>query len=168
MVFTSDLRVNDNPALAAAARSAEVVPLFVFDEVILRRHQQNATRLAFLLGSLRDLEERLLARGGRLIIRRGPWAPTVLDLAVRAGAEQIHLMQDVSGYARRRLARLRSLCRDARREVVAHPASWRQDPRRSARRAVAPTRSSRPITAGGCAAQRRAGQPPRRPAHGSA
>ena len=36
VVFTRDLRVDDHPALADAARDAEhVVPLFVFDDAIL-------------------------------------------------------------------------------------------------------------------------------------
>lgn len=120
MVFTRDLRVTDNPALAAAARSDEVVPLFVFDDAIVGHHEQNATRLAFLLGSLRDLDASLRARAGRLVTRRGPWARTVLDLAVQAGAERIHLAQDVSGYAQRRLAGLEALCSGARRAVITH------------------------------------------------
>ena len=36
VLFTRDLRVHDNRALAVAAREAErIVPLFVFDEAIL-------------------------------------------------------------------------------------------------------------------------------------
>jgi deoxyribodipyrimidine photo-lyase len=128
VVFTRDLRVTDIPALAAAARSPNIVPLFVFDDVILRRHEPNATRLAFLLASLRDLDASLRARGGRLVIRRGPWAATVLDLAVQAGAESIHLAADVSGYARRRLATPEQLGRASRREVVTHPGTLTAGP----------------------------------------
>ncbi|HEX5190477.1 MAG TPA: deoxyribodipyrimidine photo-lyase [Streptosporangiaceae bacterium] len=121
MLFTRDLRVRDNPALAAAALADHVVPLFVFDDAILGRHARNATRMAFLLQSLRDLDARLRQRGGRLVTRRGPWAHAVLEVAERAGAERIHLAQDVSGYASRRLAALESLCAGARREVLTHP-----------------------------------------------
>lgn len=121
MVFTRDLRVHDNPALAAAAQGGEVVPLFVLDETIISRHEQNATRLSFLLGSLRDLDASLRDRGGQLVIRRGPWVKTVLETAAQAGAGQIHLMNDVSGYAMTRLARLREQAAGARREVITHP-----------------------------------------------
>ena len=37
VLFNRDLRVHDNPALAAAARAGRVVPLFVLDEAILSR-----------------------------------------------------------------------------------------------------------------------------------
>ncbi len=121
MVFTRDLRVHDNPALAAAAGTGEVVPLFVLDDAILSRHEQNATRLSFLLGSLRDLDASLRDRGGRLIVRRGPWVKTVLAVAGQAGAGQIHLMDDVSGYAAARLARLTKQAAQTRREVITHP-----------------------------------------------
>lgn len=128
MVFTRDLRVRDNPALAAAAQADQVVPLFVFDDVILRRHAVNATRLAFLLSSLRDLDASLRELGGRLVTRRGQWARTVLQLAAQADAGQIHLAGDVSGYAQRRLARLTGLAASARREVVVHPGVMVSEP----------------------------------------
>jgi deoxyribodipyrimidine photo-lyase len=121
VVFTRDLRVTDNPALAAAARADQVVPLFVIDDAILRRHAINATRLAFLLDSLRDIDTSLRSIGGRLVIRRGPWARKVLSLAARVGADQIHLAADVSGYAKRRVARLRADAGSGRFEVVTHP-----------------------------------------------
>ncbi|HET9898845.1 MAG TPA: deoxyribodipyrimidine photo-lyase [Streptosporangiaceae bacterium] len=121
VVFTRDLRVRDNPALAAAAGTGSVVPLFVFDDVIIRRHGHNAARMAFLAEALDDLDKGLRRLGGRLIIRRGPWARTVLSTAARAGADHIHLAADVSGYAARRLARLRSLAASARIGVAVHP-----------------------------------------------
>ena len=121
-VFTRDLRVDDNPALAAAARADTIVPLFAFDDAILQAApRRNATRMAFLLQSLTDLDASLRQLGGRLVTRRGNWARAVLDVAERAGAERIHLAQDVSGYASRRLAQLESLCAQARREVITHP-----------------------------------------------
>ncbi len=122
MAFTRDLRITDNPALAAAVASADhVVPVFVLDDAILARTGVSATRLAFMLGSLRDLDASLRKRGGRLVIRRGPWAKTVTELAAGVGASQVHLAQDVSGYAQRRLATLRELARGARIDVQDHP-----------------------------------------------
>jgi deoxyribodipyrimidine photo-lyase len=63
MVFTRDLRLGDNPALAAAAREGAVVPLFVLDEAILARTGGHANRLGFLHDSLHDLDTSLRARG---------------------------------------------------------------------------------------------------------
>ena len=63
MMFTRDLRLADNPALAAAARAAAVVPLFVLDEAILRRAAGHPNRLGFLLDSLHDLDAGLRGAG---------------------------------------------------------------------------------------------------------
>jgi deoxyribodipyrimidine photolyase len=106
MVFTRDLRLGDNPALAAAARAAAMVPLFVLDETILGGTGGHANRLGFLLDSLHDLDTSLRARGGSLVVRAGPWVETVLQTAQRAGACRIHIAEDVSGYAAARLKRL--------------------------------------------------------------
>jgi len=121
MVFTRDLRIADNPALAAAAGSARVVPLFVFDDAVLARCHEHANRLAFLLESLHDLDQSLRGLGGALVVRRGEWAPTVLRTAIGAGASQIHVAEDVSGYAARRLARLTADAAAARIGVTSHP-----------------------------------------------
>src|SRR5215470_13209031 len=120
MVFTRDLRLADNPALAAAARAAAVVPLFVLDEAILRA-AGHPNRLGFLLDSLHDLDAGLRGVGGSLVVRAGPWAATVLQAARAAGAGRIHVAADVSGYAARRLARLERAAAAARIAVVRHP-----------------------------------------------
>ncbi|HET7017435.1 MAG TPA: deoxyribodipyrimidine photo-lyase, partial [Streptosporangiaceae bacterium] len=121
VVFTRDLRVHDNPALATAAEADHVLPMFVFDDAILARHGVNRTRLAFMLGSLHDLDASLRQRGGRLVIRRGAWARTVIKLAAEVGASSIHLADDVSGYSQRRLTELLDLASTARVDVQVHP-----------------------------------------------
>ena len=107
MVFTRDLRVTDNPALAAATADGEhTVPLFVFDDALLARCGDHANRLGFLLESLHDLDRSLHDRGGALAVRRGDWVRTVIATARDAGAGSIHLADDYSGYAAGRLTRL--------------------------------------------------------------
>jgi deoxyribodipyrimidine photo-lyase len=122
MVFTRDLRVTDNPALAAAAgQSQEIVPLFVFDDVLLARFGEHASRLGFLLESLRDLDDSLRTHGGALVVRRGDWVAEVIEAAQEARAGTIHLASDVSGYAARRLARLERAAAAAGMTVCLHP-----------------------------------------------
>jgi deoxyribodipyrimidine photo-lyase len=121
MVFTRDLRLADNPALAAAARVPATVPLFVLDEAILRRAGGHANRLGFLLDSLRDLDTGLRDVGGALVLRAGPWAETVLATAQAAGAGRIHVADDVSRYATSRLTELERAAAAARITVVRHP-----------------------------------------------
>ncbi len=122
MVFTRDLRVTDNPALAAAAGQSEhVVPLFVFDDALLARVGEHASRLRFLLESLRDLDGSLRSRGGALVVRRGDWVAEVIETARAAGAGPVHVADDVSGYASRRLARLERAAAAAGLAVHRHP-----------------------------------------------
>jgi len=121
MVFTRDLRVTDNPALCAAAQAAATVPMFVLDEDLLRRCRLHANRLGFLLESLRDLDARLRALGGALVIRRGQWTAEVIEAARATGAATIHVADDFSAYAAARLARLERVAAAARLRVIRHP-----------------------------------------------
>ena len=107
VVLTRDLRVDDHPALARAARESEhVVPLFVFDEAILGSTFNAPNRTGFLLESLHDLDESLRALGGQLMVRRGDWVRTVAEVVRAVDANAVYVSDDVSGYARRRLERL--------------------------------------------------------------
>jgi deoxyribodipyrimidine photo-lyase len=107
VVFTRDLRVDDHPALARAAREAErVVPLFVFDDVVLASSFNRPNRTGFLLESLGDLDDSLRALGGRLVVRRGDWVDEVADVVRGVDATAVHVSDDVSGYAASRIDRL--------------------------------------------------------------
>jgi deoxyribodipyrimidine photo-lyase len=122
VLFTRDLRVRDQPALAAAAREAErVVPLFVLDEALLRGSCGSPNRLSFLLDSLRDLDRSLRDRGGRLVVRRGDPVDEALRLAGECGAEAIHLSDDAGAYARRRRERLAAACERGRVRLRVFP-----------------------------------------------
>lgn len=121
MVFTRDLRLADNPALAAAARAAAVVPLFVLDPAILHRAAGHPNRLGFLLDSLHDLDAGLRGVGGSLVVRAGPWARTVVATARAAGAGRVHVAADVSGYAAHRLTQLERAAAATGIAVERHP-----------------------------------------------
>ncbi len=108
VVFTRDLRVHDHPALSAAARADAVVPLFVFDDGILAGPFNRPNRTGFLLESLTDLHESLVGLGGRLVVRRGDWVAEVAAAAAAVGARSVHVSDDVSPFARRRIEALRA------------------------------------------------------------
>jgi deoxyribodipyrimidine photo-lyase len=121
VLFTRDLRVRDQPALAAAAREVEhVVPLFVFDDVLLRGSCGSANRLAYLLDCLRDLDGSLRERGAGLAIRRGDPVEEALRVAGESDASSIHLSADYSAYARARRERLEAGCEQARMRLCVH------------------------------------------------
>jgi deoxyribodipyrimidine photo-lyase len=121
MLFTRDLRLTDNPALAAAGTAPELVPAFVLDAGLLARPTVSASRLSFLLDSLRDLDASLREAGAALVVRRGDWVDTVIETARGAGVETIHVADDVSAYAQRRLTRLERAAAAQRMAVIRHP-----------------------------------------------
>ncbi|MGW1724127.1 cryptochrome/photolyase family protein [Streptomyces sp. NPDC002306] len=108
VLFTSDLRLHDHPALRAALDgSREVVPLFVRDRAVDDAGFAAPNRLAFLADCLRDLDAGLRERGGRLVLRSGDVVEQVCKVAAETDADEVHLAADVSGYAQRREERLR-------------------------------------------------------------
>ncbi len=107
VLFTRDLRVRDNPALAmACARARHVVPLFVFDPALT----VPPNRARFLAESVAVLREELRERGGDLMIRRGEPVSEVIGLARQTTAEAVFVAGDVSRYAAHRQQRLAREC----------------------------------------------------------
>jgi deoxyribodipyrimidine photo-lyase len=122
VLFTRDLRLRDQPALAAAAREADlVIPLFVFDDVLVRGVCGAPNGLSYLLDSLHDLDRSLRERGARLVVRRGDPVEEALKVAAEGGGGAIHLSDDVSAYARRRRERLDAECERAGVELRGFP-----------------------------------------------
>lgn len=101
-----DLRLHDNPALHAALRHAQVLPVFVLDDALWRSAYVGEKRLAFLLGGLHALDADLRARGSRLLIRRGEPLAALTRLVRETGAAAIYAQAEVSPYARQRDARV--------------------------------------------------------------
>ncbi len=121
VLFNRDLRMRDNPALAAAARAHRTVPLFVLDEALLGSRFAAPNRVAFLRECLIDLDESLRGAGARLHLRRGDPVRETLALARECGAEELHVSADWSAFARRRERRLERACADERIAFRAHP-----------------------------------------------
>ncbi|WP_406403735.1 DNA photolyase family protein [Streptomyces sp. NBC_00879] len=108
MLFTSDLRLHDQPALSAALREAdEVVPLFVLDRGIRKAGFDAPNRRAFLADALHALDAGLRERGGRLVVRTGDVTEQVCRVITESGARSVHVAGGVSAYALRREERLR-------------------------------------------------------------
>jgi deoxyribodipyrimidine photo-lyase len=119
VLFTRDLRVHDNPALAAACANAErVVPLFVLDPAL---SQLSPNRSRFMHQALADLRRTLRSMGGDLVIREGDPVAETIKVAQAAQAEGIASAADVSTYARRRERRLREECEKHRLSLRLFP-----------------------------------------------
>ena len=105
MWFRRDLRLSDNPALAAAARhvgaGGEVVALFCRDQRLER--PAGAARRAFLAGCLAALDDDI---GGRLVVRAGRPEAVVPTVAAAAGADVVFVAEDFGPYGRERDGRV--------------------------------------------------------------
>jgi deoxyribodipyrimidine photo-lyase len=121
VLFNRDLRVHDNPALAAAAKAERTVPLFVLDEALLDSRFAAPNRVAFLLEALRELDGSLRKAGARLYLRRGDPVKEAVAVARECGAEELHTSADWSDYAMRREERLRRACVKERIGFRTHP-----------------------------------------------
>jgi deoxyribodipyrimidine photo-lyase len=111
VLFTRDLRVHDNPVLAAACRAAEhVIPVFVHDPKLT----PGRNRARFLDECLADLRGSLRDRGGDLVELRGDPVHEVMRLVKEHEAEGIGVAADFSPYAKGRQRRLAAACQTER------------------------------------------------------
>jgi deoxyribodipyrimidine photo-lyase len=121
VLFNRDLRVHDNPALAAAALAERTLPLFVLDEALLGSRFAAPNRVAFMREALLDLDESLRGAGGRLFLRRGDPVAEAIAVARECGAEELHVSADYSAYATGRERRLAAACEAERIAFRTHP-----------------------------------------------
>jgi deoxyribodipyrimidine photo-lyase len=126
VLLTRDLRVHDQPALAAACATFDrVVPLYVLDPAL---EKLSANRSRFLHQALVDLREALRRRGGDLVVRHGDPVAETIRLARQVEATGVAVSGDVSRYARRRERRLREECERHRMALRIFPGVTVVDP----------------------------------------
>lgn len=104
-----DLRLEDHRALELATESAdEVVVAFVFDTVILDQLQdRDDRRVTFIYRSLKELDEKLRAKGSQLVVLHGDPLEEISALAERLKADAVVTARDFDSYAIRRDAQVK-------------------------------------------------------------
>src|SRR5436190_15607589 len=124
MWFRRDLRLGDNPALAAAAGAADdVLPLFVIDPALW--DPAGAPRRAYLVASLRGLSEQI----GGLVVRTGDPRELVPAVAAEADASQVFVAADFNPYGRARDQDVESaLAQEGERRLVRHGSPYAVEP----------------------------------------
>ncbi|QRN82275.1 deoxyribodipyrimidine photo-lyase [Chloroflexota bacterium] len=119
-----DLRLQDNPALAAAMEGAQtLIPLFILEPEMLSKAATK--RRAFLLSALADLNAQLRALGSRLILRQGPAVDALPALITDLDEARVFAQEDFSPLARERddaIARQLDLTLTSG-EVLQHPSA---------------------------------------------
>jgi deoxyribodipyrimidine photo-lyase len=88
--FRQDLRMSDNPALAAAIdRGSPVIPVFIWAPEEEGSWRPGAASQWWLGQSLSALKAELEKRGSRLIIRRGPTCAALNDILAESGSSAV-------------------------------------------------------------------------------
>ena len=89
--FRQDLRLRDNPALAAAvARGGPVIPVYIDDPDGEGAWKRGAASRWWLHHSLVSLDAALRSKASRLVVARGPAAEVLRGLVARAGARPVY------------------------------------------------------------------------------
>ena len=116
--FRADLRLRDNTALHAACTEADtVVPIFIFDPIILKSPDTGAPITAFMLQMLEALKKDVAAAGGTLIFRQGSILEEMQSVFCESGADALFYNRDYEPYARKRDAAVEEWAKSAGIEV---------------------------------------------------
>lgn len=91
----ADLRLQDNPALQAAARAGAVLPIFVWSPEEEGVWAPGAASRWWLHRSLESLSARFTARGAPLVLAAGPTARVLIKAARAAGAQTVYFSRRV-------------------------------------------------------------------------
>ena len=87
--FRADLRLDDNPALRAAAERGAVLPIFIWAPKEEGAWAPGAASRWWLHQSLAELEKALKKMGLPLILRPGPTLAQLRDLIQESGADAV-------------------------------------------------------------------------------
>lgn len=108
--FRRDLRLNDNLALAAAAKTGlPILPVFIFDPAIITSPKVGLPRLSFMLQALESLDTSLRKIGSRLWLGYGDPRLLLPQLTRLSGATALYTNRDYTPFAYQRDAEIEKL-----------------------------------------------------------
>jgi len=120
--FRQDLRLSDNPALAAAAKTgAPLLPVYVLDDDAPARWRMGGASRWWLHGSLASLDSALQALGGYLVLRKGRAPEELAALLRETNASAIHASQGHAPWDKAVERDVASLCRETGAALQLHP-----------------------------------------------
>ena len=122
------LRLADHPALVHAAGRGAVVPVFVWAPDEEAPWAPGGAHRWWLHTSLEALDRDLAARGSRLVLRSGPTAEALLEIARTTGADRIVWQAEAEPHLARRDAAVARTLRDASLDVRTFAGQLLHDP----------------------------------------
>jgi deoxyribodipyrimidine photo-lyase len=109
--FRKGLRVEDNTGLYHAAKeSKEVIPVFIFNDDILKRPFLDNQRVGFLLDAIQNLDKKLKALGSYLLILKGKPEEIIANFRHKHKIDVVYLNKAYSFEGIRRDKVIENLC----------------------------------------------------------
>jgi deoxyribodipyrimidine photo-lyase len=98
--FRRDLRLDDNVGLFQALQSEyPVIPIFIFDDLILDSLPKNDPRVSFIYESLSKINSKLQETGNSLLIKKGKTIEVFESLTQEYNVKQVFFNKDYEPYA---------------------------------------------------------------------
>ena len=127
--FSRDLRLADNPALAAAiGRGGPVIPVFILDDADAGEWAPGRASRWWLHGSLEALASSLKERGSRLVLRRGNAEAVINQLLDETGAEAVYWNRRYEPWALSRNERVKNRLRSRGVEAISFNSALIREP----------------------------------------
>ena len=127
--FRQDLRLTDNPALAAAA-DGPVLCVYVLDDTAAGSWAHGGAQRWWLHHSLASLATSLAARGASLHLAKGDAREVIPRLAAAIGAGEVHAARMYEPWARRRDEAAHKALEAEGRRLVLHSSALLHEPHR--------------------------------------
>jgi deoxyribodipyrimidine photo-lyase len=120
--FRNDLRIHDHPALIAAAQNAEqIVPVFIFNDRLLRGNHSSSNRNRFLIECLKDLKDSFKKTGADLALRSGEPQKVLIEICKEVSADAVYYTADYTPFSVKRDKRLKQSLEDNNIEFRSFP-----------------------------------------------
>ncbi len=114
-IFRRDLRLEDNTALIQALQNSErVIPAFLLNKEQLENNEyKSENALEFMFQSLKELNETLKKRGGKLYLFYGDSPHSILEkIFNKIKIDAVFLNEDYTPYSKKRDEKLKNLCKN--------------------------------------------------------
>ena len=112
--FRRDLRFDDNTGLLAAlAQNESVLPIFIFDEMIINELSPDDPRINFIYASLKVLDDKLKKQGSGVLVLKGDPIEVWKELLGKEKISKVYCNKDYEPYARERDKKVEVLLQEA-------------------------------------------------------
>ena len=112
--FRRDLRFDDNTGLSAALKQHEsVLPIFIFDEMIINELPPDDPRIGFIYKTLKKLDDELKNQGSGLLVLKGNPVQVWENLLQEHKISKVFCNKDYEPYARQRDEKISVLLKES-------------------------------------------------------